>query len=51
MKRFVKLFPAPAVVAVFTAAPIHATQPGRTVHPDGFPIGDHDNLNILEKMD
>ena len=51
MKRFVKLFPAPAVVAAFTAAPIHATQPGRTVSPDGFPIGDHDNLNILENMD
>ena len=51
MKRFIKLFPAPAVVAAFAAAPIRATQPGQTVNPDGFPIGNHDNLNILEKKD
>jgi hypothetical protein len=49
MKRFVKLFPAIAVVAAFAAAPAHAAKPGQTVNPDGFPSGEHYNLNILGK--
>jgi len=51
MKRFNKLFPAPAVVAAVAAAPLNATQPGRTVNPDGSSSGDHDKLNILGKKD
>jgi hypothetical protein len=51
MKRFGKLFPASAVFAAFAAAPIHTTQPGQTVNPDGFSSGDHDNQNILGEKD
>jgi hypothetical protein len=51
MKRFVKLFSAPAVVAAFAAAPLHSTRPGRTMIPDGFSGGDRHNLNILGKKD
>ncbi len=40
-----------AVIAVFAADPAYATQPGQTVNPNGFPSGDHYNLNILGKKD
>lgn len=51
MNRLLKLFLAVAVVAAFAAAPAYATQPGQTVNPNGFPSGEHYNLNILGKKD
>jgi hypothetical protein len=51
MKRFVKPFPATAVVAAFAAAPAPAAKPAQTVSPNEFPSGGHYNLNILEKKD
>jgi hypothetical protein len=47
MNRVSKLSRAVAVVAAFAAAPTHATQPGQTMNPNGFPEGAHKNLNIL----
>ena len=48
MKCFLKLMSV-VVVAVFAAYPAFATQPGQTVNPNGFPSGDHYNLNIIGK--
>ena len=47
MNRVSNLSRTVAVVAVFTAAPTYATQPGQTVNPNGFPSGEHNDLNIL----
>ena len=46
MNRVSKLSHAVAVVAAFTAVPTTTTQPGQTVNPNGFPGGEHNNLNI-----
>jgi hypothetical protein len=51
MNRVSKLSRAVAVVAAFAAAPTYATQPGQTVNPNGFPSGEHNNLNILGNND
>ena len=51
MNRFLNFFLSVAVVAAFAAAPAFATQPGQTVNPNGFPSGEHYNLNILGKKD
>ena len=51
MNRVSKLSRAVAVVAAFAAAPTYAIQPGQTVNPNGFPIGEHNNLNILGNND
>ena len=51
MGIFLILFLSAAVVAAFTAVPAYATQPGQTVNPNGFPSGEHYNLNILGKKD
>ena len=48
MKRFLKAMFA-VVVAVLAAFPAFAVQPGQTVNPNGFPSGDHYNLNIIGK--
>lgn len=49
MKYLLKLFLAISVVTFFAAAPAYTTQPGETVNPNGFPSGDHYNLNIIGK--
>ena len=49
--RFLKMFLLLAVSAVISAGPAAATQPGRTVNPNGYPSGEHYNLNILGKKD
>jgi hypothetical protein len=51
MNRVSKLSRTVAVVAAFAAAPTYAIQPGQTVNPNGFPIGEHNNLNILGNND
>ena len=51
MMRFLKLLVILAVSAAFAAGPAYATQPGQTVNPNGFPSGEHYNLNILGKKD
>ncbi len=51
MKHLLKLFLLLAVSTAFAAGPAYATQPGQTVNPNGFPSGDHYNLNILGKKD
>jgi hypothetical protein len=51
MKRLLMLVLSIAVVAAFTSVPAFATQPGQTVNPNGYPSGDHYNLNILGKKD
>jgi hypothetical protein len=51
MNRVSKLSRAVAVVAAFAAVPTYVTQPGQTVNPNGFPGGEHDNLNILGNND
>jgi hypothetical protein len=39
------------LMVAFVAAPSLATKPGREVNPNGFPCGEHRNLNIIGKKD
>lgn len=51
MKHLLKLILLVALVAVLDPVPSYAIQPGQTVNPNGFPSGEHYNLNILGKKD
>lgn len=51
MNRVVMMIVSIAVVAAFGAGSADATQPGSTVNPNGFPSGEHYNLNIIGKKD
>ena len=48
MRYFLKLMSV-VVVAVLAAYPAYATEPGQTVNPNGFPSGEHYNLNLSGK--
>jgi hypothetical protein len=51
MNRFLMMMVSIAVIAAFGAGSADATKPGTTVNPNGFPSGEHYNLNILGKKD
>jgi hypothetical protein len=49
MKHGMKLFPVLDVVAVSTADPSSAAQPGRTIDPNGFSCEERRNSNRFGK--
>ena len=49
MKYLLKLALSIVVIAAFAVAPVSATEPGQSVNPNGFPSGEHYNLNIIGK--
>jgi hypothetical protein len=51
MKKLIKVSVVACAAIAFSAGSAFATKPGNEVNPNGFPSGDHFNLNIHGKKD